>query len=104
MAEPELMFEFRLALALGRTVAELRQTVSSTELTYWVAFNQLEPLPEHRADVRNAIVGYTIARSMGSRGCTPEDFLPQFGDRKPTKNGVKLFAIWVEAHNSRQKN
>jgi hypothetical protein len=103
MAEPELMFEFRLALALGRTVAELRQTVSSTELTYWIAFNQIEPLPEHRADVRNAIVAYTIARSMGSKGSTPEDFLPQFGE-KPQKNGVKLFAVWVEAHNSRQKN
>lgn len=98
------MFEFRLALALSRTVGELRHSMTSDELTYWVAFNQLEPLPEHRADVRNAIVAYTVAASMGSKGCKPDDFLPQFGDRKPSKNGVKLFAIWAEGHNTRRKN
>lgn len=34
---------FRLAYALGRTVGELLDSISSAELTEWMAFDQLEP-------------------------------------------------------------
>lgn len=37
------MFVHRLALALGRTVAELYETLTPQEMTEWQAYYQLEP-------------------------------------------------------------
>lgn len=46
---------FRLALALGwPSVAWGLQHISSTELTEWLAFIELEGLPEINAEVRSA--------------------------------------------------
>ena len=98
-----MQFEFRLALALSRTVGELRASITSDELTYWIAFNQLEPLPEARADWRSAIIAHTVAASQGSKS-QPQDFLPRFGDaQKPNKEGVKLFRLWASAQNARHQ-
>ena len=40
---------FRLALALGRTVAELQQTLSAAELVEWMAFYRIDPWGGYRA-------------------------------------------------------
>ena len=39
---------FRLALALGRTVSELEQSLSSSEFTEWSAYYSLEPFGAER--------------------------------------------------------
>jgi len=69
---------FRLALALGRAdpdalLAELPQRT----LLEWIAYYELEPWGEDRADVRAAIVAstvYNVARGRG-RARPPRDFL-----------------------------
>lgn len=41
-------------MALGKTLGELREEMSSAELTLWREYWKLDPKNEHRADLRNA--------------------------------------------------
>lgn len=60
---------FRLALALGRPVAELQATLSAAEWAEWKAFWRIEPWGDVRADWHNAILAYYIyAAHAGKRG------------------------------------
>lgn len=60
--------------------------MSSRELAEWMAYYELEPFGEWRADVRSAIVAMTVAAAnRGKRGRAPklEDFMPKFdGERQ----------------------
>ena len=42
LTDPELVFEFRLAERLSRTVAELRRTISNSEYVMWRSLDRLE--------------------------------------------------------------
>lgn len=74
---------FRLALALGMTVAELGQRMSSVELSEWAVFFELEPL-DADSEWRAGLVASTIANvnrdpKKLSRAFSPEDFMrPSF--------------------------
>jgi hypothetical protein len=53
--------------------------MSSSEFTEWMAFYELEPQGEWRADLRAGIIASTIAnvnRSADSDALTPKDFMP----------------------------
>ncbi|WP_157131226.1 phage tail assembly protein T [Burkholderia pseudomallei] len=50
--------------------------LDSTELTEWLAFDHMEPIGEHRADLRAGIVAATIG------GGRPLDYMP-FQQAKP---------------------
>ena len=66
---------------MGKTVKQLLAEMDSAELTEWMAYDQVEPFGEWRADLRAGIVASTIAnalRGRGSRPFRPEDFIPQF--------------------------
>jgi hypothetical protein len=52
---------FRLALAMGRTIQELRAVLSYTEFQEWCLYYQIEPWGEDRADLRAGIVASTLA-------------------------------------------
>ena len=70
---------FRLALALGMTVGELSNRMSSHELQEWIAYSLIEPFGEWRADLRAGIVASTIAnvnRGKGRRAYKATDFMP----------------------------
>lgn len=41
-----------MALALGKTVAQLEREMSSAEFSEWIAYSHLEPFGERRADQR----------------------------------------------------
>ena len=70
---------FALALRLGRTVAELLYTLSSEELSEWIAFHRLSPIDDQRGDLQAGLIASVIAnahRSPQSRPFTPSDFMP----------------------------
>lgn len=72
---------FRLALALGRTVQELRASLSYTEFQEWCLYYQIEPWGESRADLRAGIVASTVANvhslfMAGEARHVPADFMP----------------------------
>jgi len=69
---------FRLALALGKSVAEIEGTMSSREISEWMAFYRLEPWGDDRADLRTGIVASTIAnvnRGKDTKSYQPQDFM-----------------------------
>lgn len=72
-------FLFRLALSLGKTVAELERDLGPREFAEWIAYAQIEPFGPDRQDYAVAIVAHTVAQTMGgksARSLTPRDFLP----------------------------
>jgi hypothetical protein len=71
-------FVFRLALALGRTVAELERSLSSAELTEWAGYSLLEPFGQQRADDgQRGIMAllYNANRAPKAKAVEPSDFM-----------------------------
>ncbi|TXH06678.1 MAG: DUF4035 domain-containing protein [Rhodocyclaceae bacterium] len=90
-ANPARRFSFRLALSLGMPVRELLARIGSDELTEWMAFYQLEPFGDFRADFRSGIVASTFAnanRSKEAKPFTPGDFMP-FVEKPATRDGAE---------------
>ena len=87
------------------TVAELLARIDSAELTEWMAYSQIEPFGEERADLRAGIVASTTANVWSGKGKSfkPSDFMPKF-DAKPARGiearkraaqGMKTMAMFV---------
>lgn len=71
------MFLFRLALALGRTVAELEASLSQRELLEWAEFYSIDPFGGFRADIQTGILSTVIASVIGgNKRAKPSDFMP----------------------------
>lgn len=69
------------------TVADLDMRLSSSELTEWMAYENLTgPLGRRRQDIQAATIASVIAnanRSKGSKKFKIPDFLIPYGRRKP---------------------
>jgi hypothetical protein len=69
---------------LGRTVEELLDSLSASELAEWSAFYSLEPWGADAAFLRSGIIASLIANvnrdtKKKAEPFTPQDFMPQFG-------------------------
>lgn len=71
----ERRFRFRLAALLGRTVAELEDTLSHSEWVEWNAFLSLYDLPDCFNTTER--LGQLIAQSLGGK-TKPGDFASYF--------------------------
>lgn len=69
---------FRLALALGRTVAELEATLDAREMAEWIAYDRLEPIgPDGDRLIAANLCALTTAAHFKTRGKPrAADFLP----------------------------
>lgn len=70
-----------LALALGRTLEELSETMSAQEFGLWLAYYKRNPWGEERADLRAAITTAAIANYAGKSlkdgtSVSPAEFMP----------------------------
>ncbi len=65
----------RLAALMGRTVAELRETMDAHEWNKWLIFHSLYDLPD--AFLVAGQLGALISQVVGGKG-KPEDFAPYF--------------------------
>ena len=79
-------------------MAELLERVSARELSEWMAYAQMEPFGEERADLRAAIVAMTVANVNRGKGraAKVEDFMPKF-DREPDGDQMKFTAERLNA-------
>ena len=80
---------FRLALALGLPVREMLTSMGSDELTEWMAYYQLEPFGDYRADYRSGVVASTFANAHRAKDAgpfKPEDFMPFLDKPKATQS------------------
>lgn len=63
------------------TVAQLLDTMSSRELSEWMAYYELEPFGDERADLRQAMTTSAVHNSIQAqtkhpKWTKPEDFMP----------------------------
>jgi len=63
-----------LSLALGRTRKELLESVSSRELSEWMAYYSLEPWGEVQSEYRAALVTSMIANTARDDKKYPQPF------------------------------
>lgn len=99
------MFRFRLALALGRTVGELRDLLDSRELSEWMAFYGAQPFGDVRGDIQAAIIALTVASaapvSKPTKRLELKDFMPFMDPEKPKSEAEleKMIRLMVKQHN-----
>lgn len=55
----------RLALRLGRTLSELRHSLSASEAMMWMEFDRVSPLGDERGDIRNAQIVKAVFGAQG---------------------------------------
>lgn len=82
---------FRLALALGRSVAELEHSLSSSELTEWAAYYKMEPFGAERDNWHMAQLCSLFAnahRKRNSAAISPDQFMYRDRDTHRQKSTV----------------
>lgn len=67
-----------MALHLGKTVRQLLLELDSEELSEWMAYDQLEPLPDAHWD--SGMMASTVVNMFGkaNRRYKPTDFMPSY--------------------------
>ena len=56
-----------LALRLGRTLHELKQTLTASELRMWIEFDRINPISDRRGDIQAAQISAAVLNSQGAR-------------------------------------
>lgn len=56
-----------LALRMGRTLHELRNSLTASELKMWIAYDRMSPVGDWRGDVQAAQVSTAILNSQGGK-------------------------------------
>lgn len=91
-----------LALRLGMTLQDLRETMSAEELFLWQAYNEESPLSDARGDIQAAIIAASTLQAQGAK-VTPMDLLPQWKPEKAQcvdqtpEEGEELFKAFLIA-------
>ena len=92
---------FKVALALGKTVREIEDTMPASELTEWALFYQMHPFGEFRADLRAGIVASVIAQTAGNKTAKPSDFMPLVAkEDAATRHGPSAAALEAASVNA----
>ncbi len=76
----------------------------------WVAYFQIEPFGEERADVRSATIASTVANASrtkrGQRAFKIGDFMPDYGRQTKKQSAAEqeaIFSAFADAHNRARK-
>lgn len=84
---------FKLALLLGKTVGELEVQLTSKELSEWMAYDRLQPLPEPW--VQTGLTCATLANLWSNKRHEAKDFMPVVRRRQsPQEQRQKLKAFF----------
>lgn len=75
-----MKFLMALALRMGRTLAELRQTMAPSELLMWAEYDRISPVGDVRSDIHNAQLVSAIYGAQGVKVPIDEAVLQWAGD------------------------
>lgn len=84
----------KLALAMGRTLQELSETMTSQEFGLWAALYSEDPWDTIRQDINTGIIAAAIANSAGKiipKGkppAKPADYMPFLKQREQEQDAV----------------
>lgn len=77
-----MKFLMALALRMGRTLAELRQTMTASEILMWIEFDLQSPVGDIRSDIQAAQIVSAIYGSQGAKVPLDDAILQWGGDEK----------------------
>ncbi len=69
-----------LALRLGRTLSELRQSMTASELMMWIEFDRNNPIGDVRGDIQAAQITSAVYGSQGVKTTLNDVLLQWTGD------------------------
>ena len=78
-----------LALRLGRTLHELRQTMTASELKMWIEFDRISPIGDWRSDAQAAQISVAMLNSQGGKFTIP-DVMLKWGEQEEDREISKL--------------
>lgn len=78
-----------LALRLGRTLHELKRTLTASELRMWIEFDRLNPISDRRGDIQAAQISAAVLNSQGAK-LSLDDLLLQWSVTEPNEESVEL--------------
>lgn len=84
------------------SVKRIQKEIDAAEFVEWMAYNQIDPFGEDRADLRNAITSMSVARGAGAgKNLKVSDFMPTFDKKKAqTVDEMKaVLSMYSDAHN-----
>ena len=89
-------------MALGYSHPDaLLAELSSRQIGEWLAYFQLEPFGEERADLRAGIIAAANANLwVKGRKLRPADFMPKIGARKKAQGSKAMRAIFKNFKNA----
>jgi hypothetical protein len=88
-------------LALGCTVAELGERMSSRELTEWMVFYGMRPFGEDRDDFRMGQLCSVMAAPHTPKGhqpMSPADFIPEMQKEQTPEEAAMLIKAWAKSN------
>ncbi|QDL33976.1 phage tail assembly protein T [Serratia liquefaciens] len=74
----------KLAIRLGKTLGELKQSISMSELRLWAAYDRISPIGDVRGDIHAAQITaaiYNAQRDPKSQPVDLNDMVIQWGAR-----------------------
>jgi hypothetical protein len=86
------MFELRLGLALGKSVAEIR-ALSIVEYRRWKLFYQIEPWGFHQDEYRMAAILAMLYNTTQRSPKTPNDFMRRLKDLDSTQDHFESLSV-----------
>lgn len=67
-----------LALRLGRTLHELKTSLTASELRMWIEYDRLSPIGDNRGDIQSAQVAAATLNAQGGK-YSIDDLLLRWG-------------------------
>jgi len=78
-----------LALRLGRTLHELKQTLTASELRMWIEFDRINPISDRRGDIQAAQISAAVLNSQGAK-VSMDDVLLQWSVQPQEEDSAGL--------------
>lgn len=81
-----------LALRMGKTLSELRQSMSASEMMMWAEYDRISPVGDVRSDIQAAQIVSAIYGSQGAKVSLDEATLKWSGEPEIQDEHSDLFA------------
>jgi hypothetical protein len=79
-----------LALRLGRTLHELRSTITASELKMWIAYDRLSPIGDWRGDVQAAQISASVFNAQRGKANIADLLLKWGGEEEEGEEDSEL--------------
>lgn len=79
---------------MGRTLHELEQSLTASELKMWIAYDRISPIGDWRGDAQSAQIAAAVFNAQGGKA-NMLDLMLKFGPQDEDE-GISEFEQWFE--------